>query len=104
MKLFELLMLICFGCSWPLNIAKSVKTRSTKGKSIGFLLAVFVGYICGIINKILTGMDFVFYAYLLNTLMVGADIVLYFINLRRERAEERKAHEEHGSGTDRLGA
>ena len=32
----EMLMLICFGVSWPINIAKAWRARSTKGISVLF--------------------------------------------------------------------
>ena len=31
---FETIMLLCFGASWPFNIAKSLRSRTAKGKSI----------------------------------------------------------------------
>ena len=90
MSPFEAMMLICFGLSWPTNIYKSWKTRSTAGKSLAFLLIIEIGYICGMLNKILYDFDFVFFLYLLNFAMVGADVCLYFRNkkLDRQRAEQ----------------
>ena len=35
-QVFEMLMLILFGLSWPFNIAKSLRSRTAKGKSIYF--------------------------------------------------------------------
>ncbi len=52
-NLFEALMIICFGISWPISIYKSVKSRTAKGKSLSFELFVWVGYIFGITRKIL---------------------------------------------------
>ena len=40
MGLFEFLMLCCFGFSWPFSIAKSLKSKSAKGKSLGFMLLI----------------------------------------------------------------
>ena len=54
-ELFETLMLICFGCSWPMNLAKSIRSKTAKGKSVMFQYAIIIGYICGITGKILTG-------------------------------------------------
>ena len=91
MSIFEALMLICFGLSWPMNIYKSWKTRSTTGKSLSFLLIIEVGYICGMINKVVVNYDFVFWLYLLNFMMVGMDVCLYFRNRKldaRRTAEE----------------
>lgn len=85
MSIFEALMLICFGLSWPMNIWKSWTTRSAVGKSLPFLLIIEVGYICGMLNKVLVRFDWVFFLYVLNFLMVGTDAVLYFRNRRLDR-------------------
>lgn len=76
-------MVVSFGISWPMNIIKSVRTRSAKGKSLPFLLFIFAGYICGIASKLISGnITYVFVFYVLNLLMVGTDIILYFRNRR----------------------
>ena len=54
-QVFEALMVICFGISWPVSIAKSLKSRSTKGKSLLFMVFIDIGYIFGIVGKILSG-------------------------------------------------
>lgn len=91
MSIFEALMLVCFGAAWPMNIAKSLRTKSTKGKSLAFLLIIEIGYISGIIHKILYSQDIVMLLYIINFLMVGTDIILYFIYRNREKkAEEAK--------------
>lgn len=89
MKLFEVLMLVCFGISWPINIIKSIRSRTSKGKSLLFLIVVVLGYVCGMINKILSGFDWVFFMYMTNGLMVITDIALYYRNkaLDRERMQ-----------------
>ena len=53
----EIIMLICFGLSWPFNIIRSYKSKSTKGVSILFMSLIEVGYLAGIICKILTLLD-----------------------------------------------
>ena len=83
--------MICFGLAWPVNIAKSLKTRSAKGKSVFFLLVVELGYICGITHKLLYSRDLVLALYLLNFAMVLIDIFLYFRNLRFDQAREKRA-------------
>jgi hypothetical protein len=85
LSIFEALMLICFGFAWPLSIIKSIKSKSTKGKSILFLFVIAIGYISGIIHKILYSADLVLVLYIINACMVAADIVLYFINRKREK-------------------
>ena len=52
-EFFEILMIVSFGVSWPLNVIKSFKAKTTKGKSLGFLILIFVGYIFGITSKLL---------------------------------------------------
>lgn len=80
MSIFEAIMLICFGFSWPLSIYKSYKSRQTGGKSVIFLYLIFIGYIAGVINKLINGADLVTFLYILNGLMVSADILLYYRN------------------------
>ncbi len=80
MTIFEALMLICFGISWPFSIYKSYTSRSTQGKSLFFLMIVDLGYVFGIIHKIFFNMDWVLYLYVLNLFMVSFDIGLYFRN------------------------
>ena len=50
-ELLEIIMIVSFGCSWPMNVIKSYKARTTKGKSLAFLLLIFFGYIAGIASK-----------------------------------------------------
>lgn len=85
MKLFELAMLLCFGASWPMSIYRSYCSRTTGGKSIFFLWLVLFGYFSGILYKTSTGFDYVSYFYIANTLMVMADIALYYRNRRLDR-------------------
>ena len=80
MSVFEIVMLVCFGAAWPVSIYKSLKTRQVAGKSLPFLVIIVVGYIAGILHKLLFHFDLVIYLYILNALMVGADIALYLRN------------------------
>ena len=88
-------MLVCFGFSWPLNVIKSYKARTTKGKSLAFLLLIFFGYIAGIASKFVNeaymaqfaSKWYVLFFYFLNLIMVGIDLCLYV----RNRALDKKA-------------
>lgn len=87
----EIMMLIIFGCSWPANIAKSIKSRTTLGKSLAFEVLVLIGYLFGITAKIIifkrTGnLQLSFWFYLLDITLVATDIILYFRNLKIDRA------------------
>jgi hypothetical protein len=88
MSIFEIIMLLCFGLAWPFSIYKSWKSRETNGKSVLFLFIVVVGYLAGILHKLLYSRDGVVFLYLLNSLMVSADIALYYRN-RRYQAQKR---------------
>jgi hypothetical protein len=82
--MWESLMLICFGLSWPTSLYKSYVSRSVKGKSVFFLCLVDLGYLAGITNKLVHGYDVVLWLYVINFAMVFADIILYFRNRRIE--------------------
>lgn len=77
MRLFEIIMLICFGLSWPISIAKTLKTRNVEGKSVIFLYIIITGYLAGIIHKILNNFNWVTYLYALNACMVACDAYLW---------------------------
>lgn len=82
-------MLLCFGCSWPMNITKSIRARTAKGKSLAFELFVLVGYICGITGKCISGsINWVFAIYILDLLMVATDILLTLRNRRLDKKKE----------------
>ena len=81
----ESIMLICFGLSWPVSVYKSFTAKSTKGKSLLFMLAIIVGYFAGIAGKIVGGqLNYVLALYIMNLAFVGVDVALYFVNKRRE--------------------
>ena len=80
MSIFEVFMLVCFGAAWPANIIKSIKSKSVKGKSVIFLYVIALGYVFGIINKIVYNMDIVVYLYGINLFMVLIDLGLYYRN------------------------
>lgn len=83
----ETIMLICFGISWPISVYKSATSRSTKGKSVFFTLAIIVGYIAGIMGKIYNeNVNYVLVLYLINLAFVSVDLCLYFRNKKLENA------------------
>ena len=92
-EILEIIMVVSFGASWPLNVMKSYKARTTKGKSLGFLLLILFGYIAGITSKLVneTYMQnigqkwYVLFFYVLNFIMVGTDLMLYIRNYRLDK-------------------
>lgn len=99
--LLETLMLICFGAAWPLSILKSWRARTARGKSLGFLTVILLGYTAGIAKVYLVDgfQGFLLIPYTINFILVGTETALYFRNTRLDRQSERE------SGTrDRGGA
>lgn len=94
-EIFEIIMIVSFGFSWPLNVIKSYKSKTTKGKSLSFLCLILFGYIAGITSKFVNPVYmsqiaekwFVLFFYVLNFIMVAADLCLYFRNLQLEKRE-----------------
>ena len=90
---FEIIMVICFGASWPFNIIRAYRGRTTKGTSLLFMTLIAIGYIAGVLCKIFTIIDtglswlgYVAFAfYIINLIMVSLGIVIYFRNLKIEK-------------------
>jgi hypothetical protein len=85
MNVFEIIMMVCFGSSWPFSIYKSYTSRSTKGKSVVFLYIVSVGYMAGVLHKIYYNFDFIIIFYVINLLLVITDTILFYRNLWIEK-------------------
>lgn len=92
-EILEVVMIVSFGLSWPMNVVKSWKARTAKGKSLAFLCFIFFGYIAGIASKLLNEAYMASFAtkwyvlifYILNLIMVSADLVLYVRNKRLDK-------------------
>ena len=92
-ELLEITMIVCFGISWPMNVIKSYKARTTKGKSLAFLFLIFVGYIAGITSQLVNEAYmasiaekwYVLFFYVLNFIMVGADLLMYVRNYKLDK-------------------
>jgi hypothetical protein len=97
MSIFEVLMLICFGVSWPISIARALRTKVVAGKSCIFMAIVIIGYLCGIVHKIFFSFDWVIILYAINLIMVSIDLALYFRFCGCRENEAAK-----GEGTDFL--
>ena len=92
--ILETIMIALFGFSWPNNILTTLKNKSTKGKSLMFLLLIDTGYVCGIIAKFMKDIDGWFgwlsvAVYILNFVMVSTDLILYFYYRSKEKKAEK---------------
>ena len=89
-SLLETLMILCFGISWPLSIARMYRSWSTGGKSILFSCFILIGYFCGISAKIIThNFNLAFTFYIINAIMVTIDILLWIRNRRYEKTGQK---------------
>ena len=92
-EILEVVMIVSFGLSWPMNVIKSWKSRTAKGKSLIFLCFVVFGYIAGIASKFMNEAYMASFAskwyvlifYILNLLMVSPDLLLYIRNKRLDK-------------------
>jgi len=89
MSVLEAGMMVCFGASWPFQVAKTYKTKEIKGKSILFLWLVEIGYILGMLHHILYAPDKVIFLYLMNFILVGTDMTLYYIYKNAAKKREK---------------
>lgn len=86
--ILETVMLICFGCSWPLNLYKNINAHSAKGMSLPFIILITLGYIAGILAKILSNeINYVLIVYIINLIMVITNIYIYVHNYRLDKAK-----------------
>ncbi len=84
--IFETVMLVCFGLSWPLNVIKAYKARTAKGTSLPFILLIISGYIAGITAKLISGqVNYVLVVYLLNLAIVSLNVLVYIRNAALDR-------------------
>ena len=92
-EILEIIMILCFGASWPFNVVKSYRARTAKGKSLLFLVLIEIGYIAGIAAKLTNPAYmaafgekwYVLFFYVLNFTMVGVDVALYIRNKRLDK-------------------
>lgn len=91
-SIMEMMMVVLFGISWPLNIIKAWKSRTAKGISLMFYLFIWLGYLFALTGKFTlihnnapqpwyeTVHWYVMFFYVLNILMVTVGIAIYFRN------------------------
>ncbi|MCQ2496696.1 MAG: hypothetical protein MJ131_08915 [Lachnospiraceae bacterium] len=107
-SIMEMLMVLLFGISWPLNIFKALKSKSSKGTSILFYLCIWLGYVFALAGKFALIADnpapwyetvhwYVLFFYFLNIAMVTFGIIIYFRNRmydnRKNQTEMRASYE-----------
>ena len=84
--IFETVMLVCFGLSWPINVVKAYKTQTTKGTSLPFIFLIITGYVAGIVAKIVTGqVNYVLVVYIINLMIVMLNVAVYIRNYQLDK-------------------
>lgn len=81
--LFEAVMIMCWGVSWPFAVRKTLRTRNVEGVSGLFLWFVFIGYVSGVFFKLAAArtdgfINPVIILYLFNFVIVGTELILYY--------------------------
>lgn len=88
-EIFESIMLICFGLSWPMSVVKNIKARTAKSMSLPFILLIITGYIAGITAKLISGaINYVLVVYLINLAIVSLNIVVYIRNVALDKKRD----------------
>ena len=95
-NIFEIVMVLCFGASWPFNIVRAYKARTAKSTSLLFTLLIGTGYVAGIVSKIFLVSErgsaywtagflgfvhtLAFVFYIINLCMIITALLIYFRN------------------------
>ncbi len=87
-NLLETLMLLGFAAAWPFNILRAYRARSARGTSLAFMGVIEFAYICGMLSKIAAdNVTYVFAFYVLDFVLVGIAILIYFRNRAIDKAK-----------------
>ncbi|MBO6083812.1 MAG: hypothetical protein J6W72_00075 [Candidatus Methanomethylophilaceae archaeon] len=74
-------MLVCFAASWPFNLRKAFRARTNVGTSILFMSIVLLGYIFGVVNKLINDdISYVLAFYILDIGLVSTGVLIYLRN------------------------
>lgn len=85
-QIFEFMMLLAFGFSWPFAILRTYRAKRVDGKSPAFMSIVLFGYVCGILAHLVEGTKlWLCVVYLVDMALVSTDLALYFHYSRRQR-------------------
>ena len=87
--IFETVMLVCFGLSWPINVVKAYKSQTAKGTSLSFIFLIITGYVAGIIAKVIAGQtNYVLIVYVINLMIVLLNVVVYARNYQLDKRNQ----------------
>ena len=90
-ELLEITMIVSFGASWPLNVMKSYRARTAKGKSVWFEVCIVAGYSFGLAGKFISGnVTYVAIVYAIDLILVTTSLLLTLRNRRLDRLAEKE--------------
>ncbi len=91
---FEVGMMLCFAAAWPFNILRAYRARTARGTSLSFMLIIEVGYVLGILNKIVRDdVNYVVAFYILDITLVAIALALYVRNRRLDSLKAKASDE-----------
>ncbi|MBP3313978.1 MAG: hypothetical protein J6K84_04905 [Oscillospiraceae bacterium] len=89
-QFLEATMLLCFGVSWPISLAKSIQAKTAKTTSVWFILLIMAGYMAGITAKIISHTTgYILVVYFLNLAVVSCNLIVWCMNHSRDRKQEK---------------
>ena len=92
--IFEIGMMLCFAAAWPFNIVRAWRARTAVGTSPWFMLVIELGYVLGMINKVINDdVNYVFAFYVLDFVLVLIGLTIYARNKAIDRSRGRTSSE-----------
>ena len=92
--IFEIGMLLCFAAAWPFNFVRAWRARTAVGTSPWFMLVIELGYVLGMINKVVNDdVNYVFAFYVLDFVLVLIGLAIYARNKAIDRSRGRASSE-----------
>ena len=97
-EILEIIMVLSFGASWPINAMKAYRARTAKGTSLPFLLLILFGYVCGIVSKFINPAYmaqfstkwYIVIFYILNFVVVSINLAIYVRNKRLDTLAQKE--------------
>lgn len=88
--IFEIGMMLCFAAAWPFNIVRAWRARTAIGSSPWFMVVIEIGYILGMMNKVVNDdVNYVFAFYVLDFVLVLIGLSIYVRNRAIDKARGR---------------
>ena len=88
-ELFKFLWYCALEYLGQYRFINQLNQRLQKGKSLLFIFMIWIGYVFGIVSKVLSGsINYVLFFYVLNITIVSIDIIVFFRNSKLDRERQ----------------